>query len=80
MGQVMDFCDLGITPDDLLVADRLLAVGCIETENVRASLLWIELKIQCAFTLGKVERTIRNIEPFSLVSDELESEFLTIWY
>ena len=76
----MDFYDLGITPDNLLVADRLVAVRCIETKDVRASLLWNELKIQCAFTLGKVERTIRHIEPFSLVGDELEGEFLTIWY
>ena len=79
MGQFMRFFGLGIAPDDFLVADGLVALRCMETEDVRASLLWIELKIQSAFTIGNVKRTIRHIEPFSLVSDELEGEFLTIW-
>ena len=75
----MDFFALVIAPDDLLVAYGLVAVRCIETKDVRASLLWIELKIQSTFTHGKVERTIWHIEPFSLIGNELEGEFLTIW-
>ena len=68
-----DFFALGIAPDDLLVAYGFVA-GYIESEDMRASLLWIELKIQSASRTA-VERAIRHIEPFSL-SDELEGEFL----